>query len=142
MSLFKRMKRVISGKVNELDEKNIEAVMTDTLKELEEEYKSSKEKIKQLINIKKSLEEKYAQAQEEIAHWKDKARDSFKENDGDIAKQALEKKHSQDRLANKYERQLEKNKKDLKKQRAKIEEIEKKLSEAGLKDRIYQEEIN
>ncbi|MFO7819664.1 MAG: PspA/IM30 family protein [Halanaerobacter sp.] len=138
MNLFKRMKRIITGK----DSDNIDFFMTETIKEMEEEYKDIKERINQSINLKKQLEDKYVKAQEEIDYWKEKAKTSFKENEDEVAKKALEKKHSQDRLANKYERQLEKNEEKIKKYRARIDEIEEELAEAGVKEKVIQEEIN
>ena len=134
MGFFKKIKKIVAGKANQMadkmEEKNIEAVVRQTIKEMEEEYRQVKQAVNQSITLKKKVEKKYSTAKDEVKHWENRAKTAVKNDKEALAKEALEKKQEQLRLAQKYQKQLEERKAAVKGHKAKMKELQEKLAQA------------
>ncbi|MBM7556692.1 PspA/IM30 family protein [Halanaerobacter jeridensis] len=134
MGFFKKIKKVMAGKANQvadkLEENNIEAVVRQTIKEMEDEYRQVKQAVNQSITLKKKVEKKYNNAKSEVKHWEERAKTAVDNDKDGLAKEALEKKQDQLRLAQKYQKQLEERKAAVESHKAKMKELKEKLDQA------------
>ena len=134
MGFFKRIKKIVTGKANQiadnLEENNIEVIVKETINEMEAEYIKIKKAVNQSITLKKKVENKHQTAKEEVAHWQDRAKTALENNREDLATEALEKKQEQERLVNKYQEQLKQRTAAVKEHKKKMKELKEKLEEA------------
>ncbi|MEJ6950998.1 PspA/IM30 family protein [Natronospora cellulosivora (SeqCode)] len=134
MSFFDRMKTLVKGKANQtmdkLEEKNIEAIVKEELRNMKAEYNEAKSAVAKSITLVKEAEAKSNKSKEEIEHWTNRAKQALEATNEDLAKKALEKKQEAEKDYEKYQNQVKERRKIADIHKNKLNKLKEKIDEA------------
>ncbi|MFW5972082.1 MAG: PspA/IM30 family protein [Bacillota bacterium] len=131
---FSRLKTIIKGKANEqvdkLEEKNLEAVVHEEIRNMKNEFREAKSAVAKSITLVKEAESRYSKAEEEKKHWENRAKQALEAGDEDLAKKAIEKKQEAEKDFLKYQEQVKKRRRIADAHKKKVKELQERIEEA------------
>ena len=134
MSIFKRIRKIISANINELlDEvEDPETMIRQMIREMERGISEMRKHTASVLGSQKMAEKKLKKALEEERHWLETAETAVRAGKDDLAMQALQKKKTAEERINTLHRQIED-------EAALVERLKKEL--ARLEDKIQEVRI-
>ncbi len=135
MGIFDRFRRLISSNLNDMISKSEdpEKMLNQLIQEMNQQLIDSKKSVASAIADEKKLERQINEARAQSADWERRAMSALRNDEEDLARQALERKHRLDGVAAELQEQwqaqhdaVEKLKEALRSLQAKIDEAQRK----------------
>ena len=138
MSIFSRLKTLISSNVNDLISKaeKPEKMLNQLIIEMQEQLLESKRAVAMAIADEKKLEREAANQEAQAQEWERKAMLAVKAGKDDLAREALLRKQEYDNAAAEYRKQWESQKISVEKLKESLRELQNKIEEAQRKKNL------
>jgi len=135
MGIFGRMKTLLKANVNDLASKaeDPERVMTQLIRDMEEQLGEAKIQVRDTITDQKKLEKQFESARKQAAEWERKAMVAVEAGRDDLAREALSRKQEQDELAAEFQENAERQKAAAAELRDALRGLASKIEEAKRK---------
>ncbi|MGK5094484.1 PspA/IM30 family protein [Deltaproteobacteria bacterium TL4] len=131
MSIFSRFINVFRSNVNSLldSAEDPEKMLNQMVTDLEAQKRQAKDQLAQTLADQKRLEKTWAQEQEEVHKWEQKAILAVQNDRDELAKEALLRKNEHDKRALEYEKQVTLYTKNTETLRLNYQKLEDKIEE-------------
>jgi phage shock protein A len=138
MSIFSRLKTLISSNVNDMISKaeKPEKMLNQLLIEMNEQLIESKKAVALAIADEKKLEREKENQKTQAQEWERKAMLAVQAGKDDLAKEALLRKQEYDNAALEYQKQWESQKSSVDKLKESLRELQNKIEEAQRKKNL------
>jgi phage shock protein A len=135
MSIFDRLGRLFKSNVNDMIDKaeDPEKMLKQIIEELNNDLLQVKTQVAAAIATEKQLYTKYQQFQSEADKWQQKAEMAVDKGEDDLAREALQRKATNQQTADGFKAQWEEQKKSVSLLKDNLTKLESKIAEAQTK---------
>lgn len=135
MGIFDRLSRVFKSNINDMIDKaeDPEKMAKQLVEELQQNLLEVRTQVASAIATEKQLYQKYVQNQEESDKWQARAELAVDKGDDDLAREALQRKKTNQQTADGFKHQWEESKKSVALLKDNLAKLEGKISEIQTK---------
>ncbi len=135
MGLFDRVGRIIRSNINSIVSaaEDPEKILNQTINDMSEDLIQLRQAVATAIASQKRMERQHDQAQQQVDEWQRRAELALRNNDENLAREALVRKKSYAESANGLKKQLDDQKAQVDALRTNMTKLESKISEAKTK---------
>ncbi|MGQ9836447.1 MAG: PspA/IM30 family protein, partial [Cyanobacteriota bacterium] len=135
MGLFDRVSRIIRSNINALvsSAEDPEKILNQVIQDMAEDHFQMRQAVAQAIASQKRTERQYEQMLQNINEWQKRAELALRNNNEDLARQALMRKKTLSENAQSIKRQLDEQTKQVEILKTNMTKLESKISEAKTK---------
>jgi len=135
MGLFDRVGRIIRSNINSIVSaaEDPEKILNQTINDMSEDLIQLRQAVATAIASQKRMERQHDQAQQQVDEWQRRAELAIRNNDENLAREALVRKKSYAESANGLKKQLDDQKTQVDALRTNMTKLESKISEAKTK---------
>ncbi len=135
MGLFERVSRIIRANLNSVVSaaEDPEKILEQTIRDMQEDLVQLRQAVATAIASQKRMERQYEQAQQNVDEWQRRAELAMRNNDENLAREALVRKKTFAETAQGFKRQLDDQTHQVNILRTNMTKLESKISEAKTK---------
>ncbi len=135
MGLFDRVSRIIRANINSIvsSAEDPEKILEQTIKDMQEDLVQLRQAVATAIASQKRMERQYEQAQQNVDEWQRRAELALRNNDENLAREALVRKKTFTETAQSFKKQVEDQSNQVHVLRTNMTKLESKISEAKTK---------
>ncbi len=135
MTIFKRVRDIISASINELlaEIEDPEKMVHQMIREMEQSIAEVRKSAASSIGTQKMVERRLLKARKEKAGWQENAQLAIKQGNDELAKKALKKKRSYNEVLRALETELTEQKKIVSRIKDELRLVEEKVQETRMK---------
>ncbi len=135
MAIFERVSDLIRSNINDLIDKaeNPEKMVKQIIIDMEDQLSKSTQSLGTAMGSLNQVKKQLADAKAQSENWQEKAKKCLEQGNEDLARQALENKVSQDKMATQYEEMVASMEKQVNEIKNQVDILKQKLEEARSK---------
>lgn len=135
MAIFERVSDLIRSNINDLIDKaeNPEKMVKQIIIDMEDQLSKSTQSLGTAMGSLNQVKKQLADAKAQSENWQEKAKKCLEQGNEDLARQALENKVNQDKMATQYEEMVASMEKQVNEIKNQVDILKQKLEEARSK---------